>query len=78
MSHKQRLCNLKQDYALAIIVDMCISTKDFLDIENEHKEELLSLDSEVIEKFGEAPNVLLCAFKRPRKVKLLFLLKKNL
>lgn len=67
LSHIKRLCNLREDYALAIIVDMCISTKDFLDIENEHKEELLSLDSKVTENFVEAPNALSLCFQKAKE-----------
>ena len=46
---------------------MCISTKGFLDIENEHKEELLSLDSEVTENFVEAPNELSLCFQKAKE-----------
>ena len=46
---------------------MCISTKDFLDIENEHKEELLSLDSEVTKNFVEAPNALSLCFQKAKE-----------
>ena len=46
---------------------MCKSTKDFLDIENEHREELLSLDSEVTKNFVEAPNALSLCFQKAKE-----------
>ena len=46
---------------------MCITTKDFLDIENEHKDKLLSLDFEVTENFVEAPNALSLCFQKAKE-----------
>ena len=49
LSHIQKLCNLREYYALSIIVDICNSAKDFHEVENEHKEEHLTLYTEVRE-----------------------------
>ena len=46
---------------------MCNLTKDFIDTENEHKEDFLSLDSEVTENFVEAPTALALCFQKAKE-----------
>ena len=59
LPHIQKLYNLREDYCLAIIAEGCDIAEGFIDIENEHKEEFLKLDTETSNKnFLEAPDAL--------------------
>ena len=59
LPHIQKLYNLREDYCLAIIAEGCDIADGFIDIENEHKEEFLKLDTETSNKnFLEAPDAL--------------------